>query len=52
MEEQLILLREFVEWAEENSPDAWYIYENTEEAISRFIEEKMMNNYNYVTSNQ
>lgn len=34
------LLEEFIEWAKENSPDAWYIYEETDEAIERFLAQR------------
>lgn len=38
MEEEII--REFIEWAQENSPDAWWIYDETDEAIRLFLESK------------
>lgn len=31
------LLEEFIDWARENSPHAWYIFEETEEAIKAFM---------------
>ena len=32
------LLKEFIEWAEENSQeDVFYIFENKEEAIEKFL---------------
>lgn len=31
------ILREFIEWSHENSPDAWWIYEHTDEAIEKFM---------------
>lgn len=34
------ILREFIEWAHENSPDAWWIYENTDEAIEKFMDQR------------
>jgi len=34
------LLEEFIDWARENSPDAWYIYENSDEAIERFLAQR------------
>ncbi len=34
------LIREFIEWAHVNSPDAWWIYENTDEAIEKFMEQR------------
>lgn len=34
------ILREFIEWAQENSPDAWWIYENTDDAIEKFINDR------------
>lgn len=34
------LLKEFIEWAQENSQDAWWIYENTDEAIKKFMQHK------------
>lgn len=34
------LLSDFIEWAKENSPDAWYIYDNTEEAIEKYLKFK------------
>lgn len=37
------ILREFIEWAQENSPDAWWIYENTDEAIKQFMESEELN---------
>lgn len=37
------LLREFIEWAQESSPDAWWIYEHTDEAIEKFLEYKKNN---------
>jgi hypothetical protein len=37
------LLEEFIEWAKECGEDAWYIYENTEEAIERFMKKKESN---------
>ena len=34
------IIREFIEWAEINSPDAWFIYEHTDEAIKKFMEDR------------
>lgn len=34
------ILTDFIEWAKENSPDAWWIYENPEEAIKQFMEQQ------------
>ncbi|MEY2701430.1 MAG: hypothetical protein RLY43_50 [Bacteroidota bacterium] len=34
------LLEEFIDWARENSPDAWWIFENPDEAIQKFIEQR------------
>ena len=33
------LLEEFVNWARDCGEDAWYIFDNTEEAIKRFLEQ-------------
>jgi len=33
------LLTDFIEWAKDCGEDAFYIFENTEEAIERFIKE-------------
>lgn len=32
-------IKAFIEWAEENSLDAWWIYENADEAADKFIEQ-------------
>lgn len=37
------IIREFIEWAQENSPDAWWIYEHTDEAIEKIIKERETN---------
>ena len=37
MEEEI--LEHFIEWARENSPDAWFIYDEPEKAIKQFLEE-------------
>lgn len=37
MKEELIA---FIKWAEENSSDAWDIYDNTEEMIDKYLKEK------------
>lgn len=34
------LLEEFINWARECGEDAWYIFDNTNEAIERFIKER------------
>lgn len=34
------LLKKFIEWAQEESEDAWWIYENTEEAIEQFLDQE------------
>lgn len=34
------ILREFVDWARDEGHDSFYIYEETEEAIKRFIRQK------------
>ena len=34
------LIKEFIEWAENCGEDAFYIYENKEEAIERFFRER------------
>lgn len=34
------LLEEFIEWAKDCGEDAWYIYENTDEAIERFMAQR------------
>ena len=33
-------LEEFIDWAHNNSPDAWWIYEHTDEAIEKFFEQR------------
>ena len=38
MEKELLI--EFIKWAEYNSPDAWYIYDKTEDAINKFFEQR------------
>ena len=40
MEEIKDLLEEFVDWAKDCGEDAWYIFENTEEAIERFLKQR------------
>lgn len=32
------IIGEFIELAHNNSPDAWWIYENPEEAIKKYME--------------
>jgi hypothetical protein len=39
MNENKQLLEDFIEWAKNCGEDAFYIFENTEEAIERFFEE-------------
>ena len=34
------LLEEFVDWAKDCGEDAWYIFDNTEEAIERFLKQR------------
>jgi|LakMenEpi03Aug12_release.lakeMendotaPanAssembly.Ray.scaffolds.fasta_scaffold3590563_1 hypothetical protein len=34
------IIREFIEWAHVTSPDAWWIYESTDEAIEKFMEQR------------
>ena len=34
------LLKEFILWAELKSPDAWWIFENPDEAIEKFIQKR------------
>jgi len=34
------LLEEFIDWARDCGEDAWYIFENTDEAIEKFIKER------------
>ena len=31
------LLEEFIDWARDCGEDAWYVFENTDEAIERFM---------------
>ena len=40
MEKIKDLLEEFVDWAEHCGEDAWYIFDNTEEAIERFLKQR------------
>ena len=40
MEEIKDLLEEFVDWAKDCDEDAWYIFDNTEEAIERFLKQR------------
>jgi hypothetical protein len=44
MEEQQMnkeeLIEEFIEWAKDCGEDAWYIFDNTDEAIKRFFNER------------
>ena len=34
------ILIEFIDWARDCGEDAWYIYDNTDEAIDRFLKER------------
>jgi len=34
------LIEDFVDWAKDCGEDAWYIFENTEESIERFVKHK------------
>lgn len=34
------ILTEFIDWARDCGEDAWYIYDNTDEAIDRFLKER------------
>ena len=34
------LLKEFIEWAENCGEDAWYIFDNKEEAIKLFLKQR------------
>lgn len=34
------ILKEFIEWSEHFGEDAWYIFDHTDEAIERFLEER------------
>ena len=40
MEEIKDLLEEFVDWSKDCGEDAWYIFDNTEEAIERFLKQR------------
>lgn len=40
MEEIKDLLEEFIDWAKDCGEDAWYIFDNTEEAIERFLKQR------------
>ena len=40
MEKIKDLLEEFVDWAKYCGEDAWYIFDNTEEAIERFLKQR------------
>jgi len=33
------LLEDFIDWARDFSQDAWYIFDNTEEAIEEFLKQ-------------
>ena len=35
------MLTEFIDWAKDCGEDAWYIFENTDEAIERFFNEEV-----------
>lgn len=32
------IIRDFVEWAHSNSPDAWLIFDETDDAIEKYME--------------
>jgi hypothetical protein len=34
------LLEEFIDWAKDCGEDAWYIFDHTDEAIQRFMEQR------------
>jgi len=34
------LIEEFIDWALIHSPDAWWIYDKTDEAIEKFLQQK------------
>ena len=34
------LLEEFIDWARDCGEDAWYIFDNTDEAIERFMAQR------------
>ncbi len=34
------ILKEFAEWLESCGEDAWYLFDNTDEAIERFLKER------------
>lgn len=40
MEEIKDLLEEFIDWAKECGEDAWYIFDNTDEAIEKFLKQR------------
>ena len=40
MKDEFYLLEEFIEWAEYNSKDVFYIFENPKAAINRFLSER------------
>lgn len=40
MEKIKDLLEEFVDWAKDCGENAWYIFDNTEEAIERFLKQR------------
>jgi hypothetical protein len=40
MEQVTLLLEQFIDWARDCGEDAWYIFENPEEAIKRFLKER------------
>ena len=39
-EELKDLLKEFIKWAENCGEDAWYIFDNKEEAIKLFLKQR------------
>lgn len=34
------IIREFIEWSQSNSKDAWWIYEHTDEAVEAFFKQR------------
>jgi len=34
------LLKEFVDWAKDCGEDVWYVFDNTEEAIDAFLNQR------------
>ena len=40
MENLKEFLEEFIDWAKDCGEDAWYIFDNTEEAIEKFFKQR------------